>query len=70
MSDLFSESRWPEIASLGAKAGAGEEAIRKWRERRRVPGEWHWPIVRLVPEEEREKLADELLSTTNRKEVA
>ncbi|TIR87336.1 MAG: hypothetical protein E5X05_01170 [Mesorhizobium sp.] len=37
--------KWPEIEATAKKLGAGEEAIRKWRQRGVIPGKWHVPLI-------------------------
>ncbi len=36
---------WPAIATGAAELGVGAEAIRKWRERGKVPYRWRLPLL-------------------------
>ncbi len=41
----YSDTTWDTIRDVALKLGATEEAVRKWRERKSVPGKWHARLV-------------------------
>jgi bifunctional DNA-binding transcriptional regulator/antitoxin component of YhaV-PrlF toxin-antitoxin module len=43
---LSREESWDVIDRVAASLGVGREARYKWRERGKVPGRWHLPILR------------------------
>lgn len=40
MIDPFSDRRWQELVVLARATGAKPGQIAKWKERRKVPGDW------------------------------
>ena len=37
----ISSRKWKTIRILAMRRGVSSEAVRKWRERNNVPGDWH-----------------------------
>lgn len=40
------DDEWTFIEERAAELGVNAEAVRKWRERNRVPYRWHMPLIR------------------------
>lgn len=38
-------AKWDEIEAAARDLGVKDDALRKWAERRRVPGKWQVPII-------------------------
>jgi hypothetical protein len=37
--------KWPLVASTAKALGVGDDAMRKWRERERIPFCWHAKLI-------------------------
>jgi hypothetical protein len=51
--------QWEFIATAAAELGAGAEAIRKWRERGKVPHRWRIPLLKAA-KAKRKRLDDSI----------
>lgn len=41
----WTDKKWAAIKLVANELGVEDEAIRKWRERKRIPGDWHLPLL-------------------------
>lgn len=37
--------KWKTVCFVAERLGVGNEALRKWRERGKVPGDWHIALI-------------------------
>ena len=42
----MSKHKWAQVALLARSLGVNNEAIRKWQQRRAIPGRWHLPLLK------------------------
>lgn len=45
MSEDSKPPKWSEIEATAKRLGVSDWALRKWAERRSVPGKWHVPLI-------------------------
>jgi len=38
--------KWKTVEEVAARLGVESEAVRKWRERKAVPGRWHLALIK------------------------
>lgn len=66
MQDVFSRERWPSIRDLALSLGATPRQTQKWKDRDRIPGDWHLQLLEAAEREDVLLRKEELLSMTSR----